>query len=154
MDFTNSEVGFILTQIEEIKKIKSLPYLDFVFKLIDIKNIFKQKYEILKEKAETLNKERTELILKYCTKDKQGKVIVENGGYLGLERGVNSDYDSASDKITEGVRSINKGICELSVDEKTRLQKCIIDNNIFENKTIKEEFTGDMYEAIAYFIKE
>jgi hypothetical protein len=75
------------------------------------------------------------------------------GEYVGLERGINLEYDSGMDKILEAQKVLIRTIA-LSDEDKVRLEKSLIDKKILESKIIKEEFTGDMYEAIAYFIKE
>jgi len=154
----NSAIVFILRQIEAIKKIKGLPYLDFIFKLIDIKTVLKKIEESVQEKVDSLNKERNNLVLKYAKKGADEKPLIMydkngTGEYVGLERGINLEYDSGMDKILEAQKVLIRTIA-LSDEDKVRLEKSLIDKKILENKIIKEEFTGDMYEAIAYFIKE
>jgi len=154
----NSTVVFVLRQIELIKKIKGLPFLDFFFKLIDIKSILKKIEDCAQEKADSLKKERNDLVLKYAKRGADDKpLIVYNsdglGEYVGLERGVNPEYDSGMERIASALKALNQAVA-LSDEDKSRLEKSLIDKKILESKTIKEEFTGDMYEAIKYFLKE
>jgi hypothetical protein len=151
MTLTNNEVSFILKEIEEIKKIKGLPFLDFVFKIIDIKKIIKTKVDGLQEKAEVITKERQELLLKYCLK-KDGKPIIENNSYQGLFRGINEEYDQRTDELNKEITTLGNQPCEFTEDETKRIESVKIDKKIFENSQAKAEFTGDMVEAILYFI--
>ncbi len=148
MQLKNGEVLFIFNQIEEIKKIKGLPYLDFIFKLIDIKKIILPEVKTIQEKNETAQKGIQELRIQYCHKSKDGKPLIINNQYQGLNIGINPEYDNEVKKKIDDINTTN----ELTIDY-PELDKIKIAKKVFESSAIKENFTGDMYEAIQYFLE-
>lgn len=148
MQLENKEAFFVFNQIEEIKKIKGLPYLDFVFKLIDVKKILLPEIKAIQEKNETARKDLQALQVQYCQKDKDLKPVIINNQYQGLAMGINPEYDTASKEILSGINAISDEIHDYPELDKIKIAK-----KVLETSTVKENFSGDMYEAIQHFIE-
>lgn len=169
MEFTNNEISFILNQIEEIKKIKELPFLDLVCGIIDIKKIIIDKVKCLKEKSIELEKRRNDLYIKYCLKDEKGKPIlinrpagvdergkpIYNEVYAGLNPGLNPEFDRQIEEIKKDFDTLGEQKVVFTQDELNRLDTIKIKSKLLDtNLVIKKEFVGDMYEALSYFINK
>jgi len=89
--------------VSVMKKWKEVDWKFSVF-LHNVWVKIKQHYEDVGEFEKTLSERQQELILQYCTKDKDGSPIVTDQGYSGLAYGQCPEYDAAIKGIAEEKR--------------------------------------------------
>lgn len=105
--------------INDIRKlyIKSKKYLDsdsetnadIIYAVRKTMNKIRKYVEESDDIINALKKEEQRIVIEYCEKDKDGKPKLINNGYCGLVAGLNSEYDT---KIEELSNKINECIKE------------------------------------------
>lgn len=92
-----SEVVVFANKIDESLKSNEILSFDIVYALNKTKNKVKIHVEAINDFLSDMQKQSKKLVLAYCEKDNEGKPIIKNDRYTGLETGQQPEYD----RITE-----------------------------------------------------
>jgi len=85
---------------------------EFNYALIKNKHRIKKHFEEADEMIKMLEKERINLVSKYCDKDSDGKAIIKNNIYQGLQTGQNPDFDKLNEELIDKRKSFMKAEVE------------------------------------------
>ena len=141
MEFTVSELRNFYVKLTTVLNSTDELGFDVVYALAKTKNHIKTKVEEIDEMLTSLQKEELKLNIKFCDKDADGKPIIENGSYKGLDYGINSEYDTL---ITE---FINKKIEYLKSKEEVKI-------HYIDKEKIPQKGKTNLLEILCYFIKD
>ena len=155
MKVKRTELTKLLQGINSI----NLTGVKFNYALLKNKKKISEELEILKtvikpnEELEKFENERVEVCKKYCEKDKEGKEVIKQGKFAGLEN--NKDFETAIDKLKETYKeTLDKKTAQIKEYEKLLIEEVEIDIHQVVLNDVPKEITTKQLESIIEIVKE
>lgn len=118
---------------------------ELTFKIIHavtkVKNQIKTEVEEINEMLTSMQRNETKLAVKWCFKDKDGKPVIKDDRYCGLETGVNAEYDDAVNTCIEGRKAYMK-------------EEVDVEMHYINKEDMPKKGPANVLEALCYFIEE
>lgn len=113
----------------------------FNYALIRNKQRLESACKLIFKSIDKMERVRTETCIKFCEKDKDGKPVVVNSQYQGLQKGTDKEFDIFMENYTEKRTKY--------LDEEIELKDIYTIDEVY----VPQVVNGVAYEAILPFIK-
>ena len=101
MKLTRDDAFELFNGIETVLKSDVEYEFKFNYALIKTKKELKPEVEEIVDMLNAISKKQKALNIEFCSKDKDGKPVINDGSYAGLEAGMCQEFDTASEVLTE-----------------------------------------------------
>lgn len=101
MKLTRDDAFELYNGIETVLKSDIEYDFKFNYALIKTKKELKPEVEEIVDMLNIISKKQKAINIEFCSKDKDGKPVINDGSYTGLEAGMCQEFDTASEVLAE-----------------------------------------------------
>lgn len=113
---------------------------DIVYALNKTSRKIKTEIGEINDMMASFKKEATKLVLIHCTKDDDGKPVIANNKYQGLDTGLNNKYDEATEVAIQKEKGYFNEEVEVEIHE-------------IDKEVIPKKGPANVLNALCYFVK-
>lgn len=110
-----NDIRRLFIKIKKFLDSESETSADIIYAMNKTKHKIKKYIDESDDVINGLQKEEQRLIIEYCEKDKDGKPKLINNDYCGLNAGVNSDYDTKAEELSNKIKEYLKEEVEVEI---------------------------------------